>query len=363
MARSRGGRLTSRGCPGRAGRSGSGGGRVSVAAAVDGRNKKAAAVASPSAKRAPEWAGKPQDLFLAGIDGWTKRIFRRENGGKLDSYWYSPGGHKFRSTTEVKNFLEILGKNNGDEEAAYQKFKGRQGCQSHAPCSNRGRAGRLSARSGRGQQRGGVDQENDKQRRRRQQQQQKARTNNIATNGDDQGPLQPPSPWRNSKAKMKLTELLKDESSWVQVCDPYHVFCADEDFRKYDENNFINNFKSLKNKIETDRCAVEFDKLCFEHDRILHPASSTNKRGDKRYEGSGAERQLKEDVNAGQSKGHAPKEMWLSNPIYNEYLTLKQFRSHKLQEERSLKEKVYWQKKRNEKGKMDHDKQVAKMDD
>ena len=346
------------------------------AAAVDINNP--SDVASPSATRgkAPEWVGKPWDSFLEGIDGWMKRIFWRGDGTRLDSYWYSPSGHKFWSKTEVKNFLEILGENNGDEEAAYQKLKsiaaakratvpvsGRHGHQGRTPCSNRacqprGCGGRLSARSGwQGQQRGGVC-KNDKQ------QQQKQPQKNIETEGDDQGPIQPPSPWRNSKAKKKLKEQLKDESSWVQVCDPYHVFCADDDFKQYKENNFINNFNSLKEKIETKKCAVEFDKHWYEQDQILYPASAINKRGDKRYEGSEAERQLKQDVIAGRSKGRAPKEMWISNPAYHQNsLTLKQFWSHKYQEERALKEKVYWQKKRNEKGKKDHDKEVAKMDD
>ena len=249
----------------------------------------------------------------------------------------------------------------------FQKYKGRVAAKrTSAPTS--GQHGRQSraplgrARSGRVSQRGRV-RENGNLRRRKQQPQQPKPKGVITDDGDDQGPVKPPSPWRNSKARKKLAALLKDEASWVQVCDGYHVYHADEDFRKYNLKNFENNFSALKEKIQTDKEAVEFDKLRFVHDRNLHPASTTNKRGDKRYEGSAAERKLKQDVNAGKSKGRLPKEMWLSDPVYYEYLTLKQFRSHKYQEERSLTEKVYWQKKRNEKARKEHEKQAAKLDD
>ena len=44
-----------------------------------------------------------------------------------------------------------------------------------------------------------------------------------------------------SKAKKKLAAMFKDESSWVQICTPYHIFLIDKDFRRYDERNFIKN--------------------------------------------------------------------------------------------------------------------------
>ena len=265
MTHSRGGRLASRGSshPGRAtGRVARGGGQVLEADAVNIRNNVASAVSSPSAQKKLEWVGKPRDSFLEGIDGWTKRIFRRGDGSKCDSYWYSPNEHKFRSTTEVKSFLKILGQYNGDEEVAYQKFKdGVAAKRTSAPTS--GQHCRQSgaplgrARSGRVPQRGRV-RENGNQQRRKQQPKPKGI---VTDDGGDQGPVKPPSPWRNSKAKKKLAVLLKDEASWVQVCDGYHVYHADEDFRKYNLKNFENNFYALKEKIQTNKEAVEFDKL------------------------------------------------------------------------------------------------------
>ena len=185
----------------------------------------------------------------------------------------------------------------------------------------------------------------------------------IQPNGDGQGRVRPPSPWRNSKAKKKLTTLLKDESSWVQIMTPYQVYCFDDDFRRYDKNNFINNFKSLKEKIEINKAAVEFDRLSISHDKALYPQRSMNKRGKTRYDGSEAQAKLKEDVNAGKTVGVKPKTLHETPGTPYKSLTLAQLRRHKYHEERKLKEGVYWQQKRNDKGRKDHEKQVARAKD
>ena len=60
--------------------------------------------------------------------GWIKVLVERQGGtskGTKDRYWYSPGGRKFRSMTEIKKFFKALAlpEVNGDETAAFRVFK------------------------------------------------------------------------------------------------------------------------------------------------------------------------------------------------------------------------------------------------
>ena len=57
---------------------------------------------------------------------WNRKVYKRKNGnsaGATDRYWYSPGGHKFRSLTQVKKFLNALKVYEGNEEMAYKNYK------------------------------------------------------------------------------------------------------------------------------------------------------------------------------------------------------------------------------------------------
>lgn len=61
--------------------------------------------------------------------GWNKRIVPRETQSATakktyDTYYYSPvQGYKFRSRPEVRQFLELLSRNAGDEVVAYEEFR------------------------------------------------------------------------------------------------------------------------------------------------------------------------------------------------------------------------------------------------
>ena len=280
-------------------------------------------------------------------------------GGRVEGRGGRAGGRGGR--VEGRGGSEGSGRGGGNRAVTSGRFGGRHG----------GQVGRASGRSGSGRQQSN----NGGKSSNHQQQQQQSNSKTVSANDNDNkndndnnnnnkngGDDNPPSPWRNSKAKEKLEGLLRDETSWVQIMTPYQVWLNDPDFKKYKENNFVQNFKALKERIETKQQILEFDKANIKRDQLLHPASAMNKRGDKRYQGSEAEKQLKKDVKDGKSIGVVPKVLFASNPIYKESgLTLKQFRSHKYQEERAIIEKVYWQKKRNDKDRKKHDKEVARM--
>jgi hypothetical protein len=65
------------------------------------------------------------DEFLAGREGWIRETHNRStNTRHLDKYWFTPKTNKkLRSVPEVRRFLELLDKMNGDEDAAYEKMK------------------------------------------------------------------------------------------------------------------------------------------------------------------------------------------------------------------------------------------------
>lgn len=64
----------------------------------------------------------------------------------------------------------------------------------------------------------------------------------------------------------------------------------------------------------------------------------------------------------GRSQGVKPEILWMSRPEYIE-MPLRIFRSHKNREDRALKEKVYWQQKRNDRGRTKHEKLKAKQNE
>ena len=59
--------------------------------------------------------------------GWTVKKFKRMGGAtknRVDRYWYSPGGNKFRSKLEISRFKTALVAGGGEDEAkAWLIFK------------------------------------------------------------------------------------------------------------------------------------------------------------------------------------------------------------------------------------------------
>jgi len=59
-------------------------------------------------------------------DGWKMKKIQRAQSDRIDLFWYSPTGKKFRSSVEVKRFRDALEITNGDECEAYEKVKRRR---------------------------------------------------------------------------------------------------------------------------------------------------------------------------------------------------------------------------------------------
>ena len=172
----------------------------------------------------------------------------------------------------------------------------------------------------------------------------------------------PPIPWQHSEAKKKLTRLFQDESSWVQILSYDMIYDSDPDFQVYKKTNFCTNAKNLFQKIEKEREANEFDRAALTHDRELYPKKNTTSRGYVRYEGSLIEKFLKLDIKEEKNVDKKPDEIWKSRPEYQE-LPLPIFRPHLYRERQSQKEQVFWQKKRNDKGRKDYDQAMENVQD
>jgi len=87
---------------------------------------------TPNSRTAPTeiWSGLPDEELEGGWpDGWIKKLYERNTGkskGTKDRYWFSPKTNKkFRSMTEIRRFIPILLECNGNEDAAWLRFKGK----------------------------------------------------------------------------------------------------------------------------------------------------------------------------------------------------------------------------------------------
>jgi hypothetical protein len=165
-----------------------------------------------------------------------------------------------------------------------------------------------------------------------------------------------PEPWRKSKAKELLVDLLADESSYIHAygMDEDEIYNSDPLFKQYKKENFKTNYRNLIAKIQLERSCVEFDQQALDNEKQKLPRNSRTERGYKFWDGHEAQRLMKEDVKEKRTK-MKPKDLRETREEYQEF-PLHVLRQHKYQAERAEKEGVYWQKKRNDDARKKHEK-------
>lgn len=185
-------------------------------------------------------------------------------------------------------------------------------------------------------------------------------TTNTNTDVDDA--VTPISPWRNSSAKAKLHSLFLDKTSYVhQVgATAEQVHSSDPLFAKYNVQNFKTNYKNLKQSIETELMAIEFDHLTLQKHNSAFPRMALTNRGYPFWDTHPARRLLEADVKHGRLEGKKPSDVRKSNAVYQEF-PLNVFTKHVHQEIRKQREAVAWQDRRNKKGRKQHDEEVQEM--
>jgi len=70
----------------------------------------------------------------------------------------------------------------------------------------------------------------------------------------------------------------------------------------------------------TSRSAAE--NAAFQQDRLTHPRPATNFRGSPQWEGSAAQRLMKQDITAGLHLGKTPTEFRMTRPEYQQFLVV-----------------------------------------
>jgi hypothetical protein len=163
-------------------------------------------------------------------------------------------------------------------------------------------------------------------------------------------PSDPPTPWRNSRAKQLLKEDIVNGhvSSSMQAKDVYQMH--PKWYKRYKYNNFKTNLDALHKRITKDKDRADEDLVAFLHDMQIRPAPSTATHGSgyPSWQDSEAEKLLKSDIEDGIGTSLKPEQLWKSRKEY-QLFPLIVFRKHIHQELRAEGEKSYWLNKKKEK--------------
>lgn len=176
---------------------------------------------------------------------------------------------------------------------------------------------------------------------------------------DQQDP--PPSPWAKSRAKERARELLSDPTSYVHGMPATHVYFTDALFVRYDKKNFASNYNNLKKTLETEKLCIEFDKLALTNFNERNPRPPLTDKGVPFWDTSAAKSLVIEEIKSGALDGLTPQQVRDRHDEYKLF-PLRDFRQFLNMEKRNIREAVYWQAKRNRKGRRQHEVEVENSD-
>lgn len=119
----------------------------------------------------------------------------------------------------------------------------------------------------------------------------------------------PPSPWRNSKAKQQLyDDILSGRTR--EAKSSTEVYYSRALYQRYDLKNFQTNYRNLKKMIESRRKVAETGRKAYDHDLpIILNRRAENPSGRFYYSGSDVQQQLREDVQRGETDDKTPLEV------------------------------------------------------
>jgi hypothetical protein len=142
--------------------------------------------------------------------------------------------------------------------------------------------------------------------------------------------------WRNCRAK-KLLELEQELKSGLIPLSPTGMTAKEAHNQRpeYEEvgiKKFKRNFENLRRAIGKEMNRAFRDTVGLTRDRQLHPVPAYNQQGDRRWEGSDAQRLLRQDMKQNLHKAQQPQELWNTRSEYSHY-SLPTFRNHIYKEE------------------------------
>jgi hypothetical protein len=157
-----------------------------------------------------------------------------------------------------------------------------------------------------------------------------------------------PSPWKDSQAKKLLRQDILD-GKVVDSMTPMQIFQMRPEYAPYGLKKFRSNWYSLRDSIKDNQAKASSDSDALAHDLRIRPPVAYTSKGYPRWDGSDAQRLLKQDVNTGLTNSIKPRVLRETRMEYQAF-PLKVFREHIHQEHRSRIEKGYWLN-RQQKGK------------
>ena len=118
----------------------------------------------------------------------------------------------------------------------------------------------------------------------------------------------PPSPWRQSRAKKALYHDMVTGVT-ARYSGPTQVFFSRLIYQRYNKENFCSNYRALKRA--TDQCvgAAAAARAALDHDLPILIA----RRQGQVWRGSAAQIQLQRDVIAGRMDGKTPRQVFYAN--------------------------------------------------
>ena len=146
---------------------------------------------------------------------------------------------------------------------------------------------------------------------------------------------QPKSPpWKDSAAKALLEKMVA--SGDINGLKPAEVYKLKPEFAETSKRLFGGRLRSVRSQVKKAMTASQSDKIAYDHDQTLYPPPEVNHRGEPRWNGSRAQEQLREDIDAGLHETMTPYDFWQSDEAYQDY-TPKVFRKHVHQEIKTRK--------------------------
>ena len=153
-------------------------------------------------------------------------------------------------------------------------------------------------------------------------------------------------PWKQSKAKALLLELLNDATSYVHQKTPEEVWESSEWFYNYPKHRFVDNMKALHTSIKSQGNVIVEDIRLIETELAALDLTETTKRGYPHWHKHGAKQLLAEDLKAGRCSERTPQQLQTDRPEYKQF-PLTVFRRHIYQEQRKQREMPLKIAKRN----------------
>lgn len=153
----------------------------------------------------------------------------------------------------------------------------------------------------------------------------------MASNGKKKEKKQKAKPgWAYSWAKEIIwNDLCSDNPCFPLDMPAEDVYQQRPEFKSWPFGQFEERLEALREAYQEKKKHSTTDMAALARARAVNPKPTHNKRGEVRWEGSDAERLLKQDIDSKKHMAMFPEELWRSRPQYaRDCPTLKVFRDH-----------------------------------